>query len=134
MHHCSILLGAKVFQDKEQILVNAKDRGGLWKVNNDTQIILSTTEKIIRHVTNNFAFKLNEVNFISEAVQNMKLASYYGNLCQNAKRLVDEETSVNLLEQIVGLFIRMQSHSYASDVKEKHKPKYSKIKVHSLKT
>ena len=89
---------------------------------------------MIWHVTNNFAFKLNEVNLISEAVQNMKLASYYDNLCQNAKSLVDEETSVNLLEQIVGLFIRMQSHSYAFDVKEKHKIKYSKIKMHSLRT
>ena len=37
MQYCSILLGAKVFQGEEQILVNAKDRGGLWKVNNDAQ-------------------------------------------------------------------------------------------------
>ena len=107
MQYCSILLGAKVFQDQEQILVNAKDRGGLWKVNNDAQNILSITETMFRHATNNFVFKINEVNLISESVQNTKLRSYYDNLCQNTESLVDEETQVNLLEKIVGLFIRV---------------------------
>ena len=46
VQYCSILLGAKFFQDEEQILVNAKDRGGLWKVNNDAQNILNITEKM----------------------------------------------------------------------------------------
>ena len=84
MLYCSILLGAKVFQDEEQILVNAKDRGGLWKVSNDGLNILSITETMFRRATNNFVFKINEVNLISEAVQNTKLQSYYDNLCQNA--------------------------------------------------
>ena len=48
MQYWSILLGAKVFLDEEQILVNAKDKGGLWKVNNDAQNILSITEKMFR--------------------------------------------------------------------------------------
>ena len=42
-------------------------------------------------------------------------------MCQNAESLVYEETNVNFLEQIVGLFIRVQTHSCARDVKEKHK-------------
>ena len=36
----------------------------------------------------------------SEAVQDTKLQSCYDNLCQNAESVVDEEISVNLLEQI----------------------------------
>ena len=93
----------------------------MWKVYNDAQNILSIEETMFRHATNNFVFKMNEVNLISETVQNTKLRSYYDNLCQNAESLVDEETSVNLLEQIVGLFIRVRSHSYAHDVREKRK-------------
>ena len=100
MQYCSILLGAKVFQDEEQILVNAKDRGGLWKVNKDAQNILSIAETMFRRATNNFVFKINEVNLISETAQNTKFRSYYDNLYRNAESLVDEETSVNLLEQI----------------------------------
>ena len=59
IQHCSTLLGAKVFQDEEQILVNAKDGGGLWKVNNNAQNILSITEKMFRHATKDFVFKIN---------------------------------------------------------------------------
>ena len=118
MQYCSILLGAKVFQDEEQILLNSKDRGSLWKVNNDAQNILSIAKTMFRRATNNFVSKMNEVNLISDAVQNTKLRSYYDNLCQNAETLVDEETSVKLLEQIVGLSIRVRSHSYARDVGE----------------
>ena len=33
----------------------------------------------------------------------------------------------------MGLFIRMRSHSYARDVKEKHKAKYNEVKMYSLR-
>ena len=89
---------------------------------------------MFRHAANNFVFKINKVKLISEAVQDTKLRSYYDNSCQNAEILMDEETSVNLLEQIWGLSIRVQSHSFARDVTEKHKAKYSKVKMHYVKT
>ena len=61
------------------------------------------------------------------------MRSYYDNLCQNAKSLVDGETSASLLEQILGLFIRVWSHSHARDVKEQHKAKINEIKMHALR-
>ena len=134
MQYCSIFLGAKVFQDEEEILVYAKYRGGFLKVNNDAQNILSITEKMLICATKNFVFKINEVKLISEAVQDTKLRSYHDNFCQNAESVVDEETSVNLLGQILGLFIRVRTHSFAHDVKEKHEANYSKVKMHSLRT
>ena len=111
----------KFSQDEKQILVNAKDRGGLWKVNNDAQNTLSITEKMFTHATKNFFLKLNELKLIFEAVRNIKLLSYFDNLCENAESLVDEEASVNFLEQIVGLLIRVRSHSFVRDVKERYK-------------
>ena len=39
-------------------------------MNNDAQNTLSITETMFRRATNNFVFKINEVNLISEAVQN----------------------------------------------------------------
>ena len=63
----------KFYQDEEQILVNGKDRGGQWEVDNDAQNILSITQKMFRHGTKNFVFRLNEVTLIFEAVRNIKL-------------------------------------------------------------
>ena len=37
MQYCSILSAGKVHQDEQQILINAKNRIGLWKVDNDMQ-------------------------------------------------------------------------------------------------
>ena len=48
---------------------------------------------MFRHGTNNFVFRLNEVTLIFEAVQNIKLLSYYDKLRQKAEGFVDEETS-----------------------------------------
>ena len=50
---------------------------------------------MFRHGRNSFVFKLNEVEVIFEAVQSIKLRSYYDSLCENAESLVDEETSAN---------------------------------------
>ena len=40
----SILKSAKIEEDDTQRLVNVKDRGGLWKVNNNTQKIFEICE------------------------------------------------------------------------------------------
>ena len=47
---------------------------------------------------------------------------------------VEEETSNNLLEMIIGLYIRVQCHSYAKDIKEKEKVKRKSIRKQSLRT
>ena len=103
----------------------------MWKVNSDAQNALSITEKMFRHGRNSFVFKLNEVKVIFEAVQSIKLRSYYDSLCENAGGWRNQ---CKLLEKIMGLFIGMRSHSYARDVKEKHKAKYNEVTMYSLRT
>ena len=47
MQYCSVLSVGKVHQDEEEILVNAKNRGSLWKVDSDVHMFLSI-EKLFR--------------------------------------------------------------------------------------
>ena len=47
---------------------------------------------------------------------------------------VEEETSNNLLEMIIGLYIRVHCHSYAKDIKQKEKVKRKSIRKQSLRT
>ena len=56
-------------KNEELILVNAKDRGRLWTINNDAQNTLSITEKTFTHETKNFVFKLNEIMIICVRMQ-----------------------------------------------------------------
>ena len=48
MQYCSILSAGKVHQDEEQILVNAKNRGGLWKVYSDVRNMFLLIEELFR--------------------------------------------------------------------------------------
>ena len=56
IQYCRILLGAKVFQDEEQILVNAKDCG-LWK------IVKQRYTKYIKHYRKNVYTYNKELRF-----------------------------------------------------------------------
>ena len=46
---------------------------------------------------------------------------------------VSKENAVNLLEELISLYLRIQSHSFAKDIKEIHKVKNKKLKEHSLR-
>ena len=58
----SILLCCKINSDDTQKLVNAKDQGGLWRVNETVQIIFIECEKIFHSFTSAFRliFKYSE--------------------------------------------------------------------------
>ena len=47
---------------------------------------------------------------------------------------IDEEISFNLLEELLGLLGRLRSHTYAHNIKERHKLKIKELKKHSLRT
>ena len=47
----SILLCCKIHSDDAQILINAEDRGGLWRVNETVQNIFIECEKIFRSLS-----------------------------------------------------------------------------------
>ena len=72
MQYCSILSAGKVYQDEEQILVNAKNRGGLWKVDSDVQNMFLLIEKLFRKETKVFVIKINDKCIIETAKKLMK--------------------------------------------------------------
>ena len=48
MQYCSVLSVGKVHQDEQQILVDAKNRGGLWKVDSHVHNMFLSIEKLFR--------------------------------------------------------------------------------------
>ena len=72
MQYCSVLSVGKVHQDEQQILVNAKNRGGLWKVDSDVQNMFLLIEKLFRKETKVFVIKINDKCIIETAKKLMK--------------------------------------------------------------
>ena len=134
MQYCSISSAGKVHQDEEQILINAKNREGLWKVYSDVQNIFLLIEKLFRKEIKVFATKIYDKCIIETAVQDPNLLQFYENLCSKAEIKINKEISFNLLENLLGLFVRVRSHTYACNIKERHKLKVNEVRRHSLRT
>ena len=47
---------------------------------------------------------------------------------------MNEELTLNLLESMLHLFVKVRMFSFARDIKEKHKVKNKKTKARSLRT
>ena len=58
-------------------LINAKNRGGLWSVNETVQNILIECEKIFRSITSAFRLVFQYSELVQEMQKNSIINSYY---------------------------------------------------------
>ena len=130
----TILQACKVEVDESQTLVNIRDRGGLWKVNKEIQSIISECEKIFRANTATFKTSIDCKNLVHQMLQNILITSNFHNICMSLEIEVDEEFAVDALEQILTLFIRVRSFSFAKYFREKYKSQKKLSKKSSLRT
>ena len=132
----SVLKSAKIEEDDTQRLVNVKDRGGLWKVNNNTQKIFEICEIEFQRNKNKIMkdHKIDINDLCEDLLKNSLVQSHCYNIYSFISPKVSKEIAVNLLEELMLLYLRIRSHSFAKYVKETYKMKSKKSKEHSLRT
>ena len=130
----SILLCCKIDSDDIQRRVNAQDRGGFWRVNETIQNIFIVCEKIFPSFTLAFCLVFKCSELVQEMQANSIIISNYDSLCYSIEPKVNKELSLNLLESMLKLFVKVHTFSFARDIKEKHKVKNKKTKARSLRT
>ena len=113
-----------------------KDRGGLWKVNNNTQKIFEICEIEFQRNKNKIMkdHKIDINDLREDLLKNSLVQSHYYNIYSSISPKVSKENAVNLLEELMLLYLRIRSHSFAKDVKETYKMKSKKSKERSLRT
>ena len=131
---CLILHACKVETDDTQTLVNARDRGGLWKVSKRMQDICLECEIVFRNKTANFTSSLVCEDLVKETMNNILVISNFNAIAQSVDTPVKKEFRMNLLEHILTLYIRVRSFSFAKDVREKHKAAKKASRKRSLRT
>ena len=77
----SILQACKVESDDSQILVNIRDRGGLWKANKKIQDVFLQCEQIFRSMTSNFTTTLVCKDIVKEMLHNSSVLSNFKSVC-----------------------------------------------------
>lgn len=130
----AILKACKVDVDHTQTLVNIRDRGGLWRVNKLMQDLFLTCENIFRSKTSNHSSKIICEEIVKTMFENSTIRSKFKTVCYDVDPKVNSEISLNLLEQILTLFVRMRTFSYARDIREKHLASKKKGKKRALRT
>ena len=65
---------------------------------------------------------------------NSLVQSHYYNIYSSISPKISTENALNLLEELMLLYLRIRSHSFAKDVKETYEKKSKKSKGRSLRT
>ncbi len=115
-------------------LISAKNRGGLWIVSSDVYQMFVVVETYFRKESSNTSKKISCTDMATELLKNNYILCRFSKLCSLSEQKVDKETSLNLLEQLIALYIRVRIFSYAKDQMQRHKIKSKKTKARSLRT
>ena len=89
-----------------------KDRGGLWKISNDVQKSFEICEIVLQRNKNEIMkyHKIDIIDLCENLLKNSLMQSYYYNVDSSISPKVSKENAVNLLEEFILLYLRVQSH------------------------
>ena len=90
----------KINSDDTETLVDAKDQGGLWRVNETVQNIFIECEKIFPSFTSAFCLVFKCSELVQEMQANSIIISNYDSLCHSIDPNVNKELSLNLLKSM----------------------------------
>ena len=128
----SILKAIKT--DSSQTLVDIKNRGGLWKVNQQALQSLKQAETIFCRSSGSNIRQISADQIVEITMKDPLVRSNITFLASSAELNVDKEVAKNLFEHVIHLFIRVRSHSLAKEIKEKYKANKKSTKKRSLRT
>lgn len=120
-----ILKACKIEPNDSHKLVASKDRGGLWYISQETENLFLAAEKMFRKRTEGFVTGIYYREMVGTLIQDSVVKSNYDKILFESG-ISKTEYSENLLETILGLYLRIRCHSYAKDIKEKQKIKKKK--------
>ena len=83
------------------------------------------------HISISLVFK--SPGLVQKMQANSTIISNYESLCYSIEPKENKELSLNLLESMLELFVKVQMFSFARDIKEKHKIKNKKTKARVFK-
>ena len=107
---------------------------GLWKVSQTVEQILTVAEIRFKSVTTDceeHITKISKTGIVVNLEQNPKVDSLLQEWVKSADLDVSKDVSKDILHQVLMLYIKVRSFSFAKDVMNKHKAeqKHSKSKA-----
>ena len=131
----SILRAAKTEENhSDVVLVNVHDRGGLWKLRLEACKIFLMAERYFRINTEGDVRKIDVNRIVVVLLKNSEVLNNFNSICSETEEPVDKEISLNLLENLLSLYLRLRSFSFAKDKVQKHQLLAKSKQKRSLRT
>ena len=135
---CMSILLAGQSQDTNDLpehkLVNTRNRSGLWKVTSDVINIFILAEATFQSVTKKCVNKIDSKEIVNYLRTNSGILSTYSKIRSQASLVVRKEVAMNLLEDLLMLYVRTRTFSLVKDKLQLHKMKSTQVKSKSLRT
>ena len=136
-----LLLAGKKMEDDEFIrpnekLVNVKDRGGLWRMDKSVIGIFEECEEYFRInvVDKDATTNIDANSMVDDLLKNTSILASMSTLRNKCSQVVDEESSLNLLQDLLTLYFRTRTFSYVKQKCDQFKFENKKQKMKSLRT
>ena len=117
-----------------QQLTSSLNRGGLWAISKNAQTIFERTEHSFRVVTGKPCLqRIDTAAVVSKSVSDTDVVAAFTTMLSDTELTVDNVVGKDLLYNIVDLYVRVQSFSFAKDIIQKHKIKAKQLKEKALR-
>ena len=110
-----IFKACKLENDITQTLLNARDRGGLWKIKKKIQDIILNCEIIFISNAANFTTLLICKDLVDKMMKNIIIMSNFNSIYSGIYPKIRKIISLNLLEHMLTLFVSVRSFSYGKE-------------------
>lgn len=132
----SILSSAKAADISKLRLVDALNRGGLCPITSECENVFLIAEKMFRDNTSQGNLRNIDVSEMVKLLLNdLELISFFNSVVEDSSCKPSKEIQINLLEKMLGLYLRVRAFSLAKDLTAKdHKTTKEKALRKKLKT
>ena len=96
-------------------MVDAKNRGGLWEVKSEAFEIFLSVELLFRSVSEARDRLIDTTAMVSQLVQDCGILSNFTKIRNQSSEKVRKEISLNLLDHLIMLYIRVRAFSFVKE-------------------
>ena len=114
--------------------INLFDRGGLWRVNEDVISIFTVAETYFLSASKKSINNIDSKSIVAELLKNSLILTNFSKVRSNSQDKITKEIALNLLEDLLMLYIRLRTFSFVKDKVQAFKIRQSKTRSRSLRT
>lgn len=137
--YLALLIAAKKTSDvpnSNEKLTEARHRGGLWTMSPCIVSIFEDVESYYREhvILVNSTTRIDANHIIENLLKHPHILSLWSLLRNKCSLHVEKELSLNLLQDLLLLYVRARAFSHVKQMKDKFKLQSKKLKERSLRT